>query len=345
MSTLKAKSQQNMTTSGTKRSKNLIPLGWLRLIRADASNNNANKHVVYTSPSGVELTSIQAIKTYLLADNTCKCGLECPLNIHEVFSFDAKIKHSSVKLNNSHKHKCAVFKAETSVLKKLKKKMGVCGSVMPTQSLMTTSAAQQSLLLAKKYTKSCENSNESFDEAKLSHILLAGYLNGEDTSSSFTDLNKSSSSQVMSMFGVNQQHEMNQDHGSQNKSGNGEITFNFSNTNTNTNNGQDLDNKPVTFSSYNNNNSSLEQTLADVNASNDVGAQSQGVYQKQACNSLIDNFYNMKMNQIDYQNTLNFENEPIYVNFSSADIKSEYAFIFVVVYKKIPGLIIGLIFY
>ncbi|XP_068612567.1 methyl-CpG-binding domain protein 5 [Brachionichthys hirsutus] len=58
-----------------------VPIGWRR--RADRSGG-----VVYLSPSGSLLCSLEQVKTYLLTDGTCKCGLECPLVLHKVFSFD-----------------------------------------------------------------------------------------------------------------------------------------------------------------------------------------------------------------------------------------------------------------
>ncbi|KAJ8349812.1 hypothetical protein SKAU_G00249420 [Synaphobranchus kaupii] len=38
-------------------------------------------------PSGSVLSSLEQVKTYLLTDGTCKCGLECPLILHKVFNF------------------------------------------------------------------------------------------------------------------------------------------------------------------------------------------------------------------------------------------------------------------
>lgn len=40
--------------------------------------------VHFFSPSGAALSSLDEVKTYLLSDGTCKCGLECPLIIHKV---------------------------------------------------------------------------------------------------------------------------------------------------------------------------------------------------------------------------------------------------------------------
>lgn len=43
------------------------------------------------SPSGVVLQSLEQICRYLLSDNTCKCGLECPIQLEKSFSFDPEI--------------------------------------------------------------------------------------------------------------------------------------------------------------------------------------------------------------------------------------------------------------
>lgn len=48
--------------------------------------------MVYVSPSGTALSSLDEVKTYLLSDGTCKCGLECPLIIHKVFNFTVGVK-------------------------------------------------------------------------------------------------------------------------------------------------------------------------------------------------------------------------------------------------------------
>ncbi|XP_033901267.1 methyl-CpG-binding domain protein 5-like isoform X4 [Acipenser ruthenus] len=57
-----------------------VPIGWQR--RADPNR------VVYISPSGSVLSCLEQVKTYLLTDGTCKCGLECPLILPKVFNFD-----------------------------------------------------------------------------------------------------------------------------------------------------------------------------------------------------------------------------------------------------------------
>ncbi|GAB1295653.1 Methyl-CpG-binding domain protein 6 [Apodemus speciosus] len=57
-----------------------VPIGWHRCVREGA--------VYYVSPSGTELSSLEQARTYLLSDGTCKCGLECPLNVPKVFNFD-----------------------------------------------------------------------------------------------------------------------------------------------------------------------------------------------------------------------------------------------------------------
>ncbi|KAG7467334.1 hypothetical protein MATL_G00152250 [Megalops atlanticus] len=57
-----------------------VPIGWQRKVDPGG--------VVYISPSGSVLSCLEQVKTYLLTDGTCKCGLECPLILPKVFNFD-----------------------------------------------------------------------------------------------------------------------------------------------------------------------------------------------------------------------------------------------------------------
>ncbi|XP_007894539.2 methyl-CpG-binding domain protein 5 isoform X2 [Callorhinchus milii] len=57
-----------------------VPIGWQRQV-----DHNG---VLYISPNGSVLACIEQVKTYLLTDGTCKCGLECPLILPKVFNFD-----------------------------------------------------------------------------------------------------------------------------------------------------------------------------------------------------------------------------------------------------------------
>ncbi|XP_036387671.1 methyl-CpG-binding domain protein 5-like, partial [Megalops cyprinoides] len=57
-----------------------VPVGWQRKVEDGT--------VAYISPSGTVLSSVEEVRTYLLTDGTCKCGLECPLVVHKVFNFD-----------------------------------------------------------------------------------------------------------------------------------------------------------------------------------------------------------------------------------------------------------------
>ncbi|XP_059189588.1 mucin-2 [Centropristis striata] len=61
-----------------------VPIGWQRRVEIG--------QVLYVSPSGTALSSLDEVKTYLLTDGTCKCGLECPLIIHKVFNFTVGVK-------------------------------------------------------------------------------------------------------------------------------------------------------------------------------------------------------------------------------------------------------------
>lgn len=57
-----------------------VPIGWQRKLEST--------RVIYISPSGSVLSSLEQVKSYLLTDGTCKCGLECPLILPKVFNFD-----------------------------------------------------------------------------------------------------------------------------------------------------------------------------------------------------------------------------------------------------------------
>ncbi|XP_076871815.1 methyl-CpG-binding domain protein 5 [Brachyhypopomus gauderio] len=57
-----------------------VPIGWQRKVE--------HAGVVYISPSGSVLSCLDQVKSYLLTDGTCKCGLECPLVLPKVFNFD-----------------------------------------------------------------------------------------------------------------------------------------------------------------------------------------------------------------------------------------------------------------
>ncbi|XP_078110747.1 uncharacterized protein mbd6 isoform X2 [Sander vitreus] len=61
-----------------------VPIGWQRRVEGG--------QVIYVSPSSTALSSLDEVKTYLLTDGTCKCGLECPLIIHKVFNFTVGVK-------------------------------------------------------------------------------------------------------------------------------------------------------------------------------------------------------------------------------------------------------------
>ncbi|XP_029291837.1 mucin-12 [Cottoperca gobio] len=61
-----------------------VPIGWQRRVEGG--------HVIYVSPSDTALSSLDEVRTYLLTDGTCKCGLECPLIIHKVFNFTVGVK-------------------------------------------------------------------------------------------------------------------------------------------------------------------------------------------------------------------------------------------------------------
>ncbi|XP_030589277.1 mucin-12 [Archocentrus centrarchus] len=61
-----------------------VPIGWQRRVEGG--------QVIYVSPNGTTLSNLEEVKTYLMTDGTCKCGLECPLIINKVFNFTAGAK-------------------------------------------------------------------------------------------------------------------------------------------------------------------------------------------------------------------------------------------------------------
>lgn len=61
----------------------IVPFGWQRVTE--------DHSVRYISPSGVSLTNLEEVRAYLTLDNTCKCGLECPLRPAVAFNFDPEV--------------------------------------------------------------------------------------------------------------------------------------------------------------------------------------------------------------------------------------------------------------
>ncbi|RUS88454.1 hypothetical protein EGW08_003791 [Elysia chlorotica] len=61
-----------------------VPFNWHRKLE--------NGAVLYLSPTGTVLQSHDQICQYLLSDSTCKCGLECPIQVKEFFSFDPSVE-------------------------------------------------------------------------------------------------------------------------------------------------------------------------------------------------------------------------------------------------------------
>jgi len=46
---------------------------------------------IYSSPTCECLTSLEALREYLLSEGTCKCGLQCPLVLEETFNFSPDV--------------------------------------------------------------------------------------------------------------------------------------------------------------------------------------------------------------------------------------------------------------
>ena len=46
---------------------------------------------LFLSPNNSRLRSLEHVVEYLKTEGTCKCGLDCPLFVQDVFNFDARI--------------------------------------------------------------------------------------------------------------------------------------------------------------------------------------------------------------------------------------------------------------
>jgi len=69
-----------------------VPWPWSRI-------KNLEGHVIYLSPGGNELRSLDDVKSYLLKAGACKCGLICPLHVEQVFNFDPQVKSEPSSVN------------------------------------------------------------------------------------------------------------------------------------------------------------------------------------------------------------------------------------------------------
>ena len=140
-----------------------VPWGWKRLLLAET--------VVYFSPSGIQLKSIEEVQEYLSTEGTCKCGLQCPLALQTSFDFNPKVssevqlpatqpgapaqcKHQGSTLalaqiqNNTgfairHYHNPTFNRARDGLKRKVKKKKKPFSGVLVSQMLAAKEAEKQ----------------------------------------------------------------------------------------------------------------------------------------------------------------------------------------------------------
>ena len=140
-----------------------VPWGWKRLLLAET--------VVYFSPSGIQLKSIEEVQEYLSTEGTCKCGLQCPLALQTSFDFNPKVsseiqmpatqpgapaqcKHQGSTLalaqiqNNTgfairHYHNPTFNRTRDGLKRKLKKKKKPFSGVLVSQMLAAREAEKQ----------------------------------------------------------------------------------------------------------------------------------------------------------------------------------------------------------
>lgn len=96
------KTPQILTTKGSNVSK-----GWRRLI--------LKGDIVYLSPSGNALTTLENVKEYLLKSGTCKCGLPCPLRPEIFFDFDVEIPNRLFRLSTINSPTCSHFEKALTI--------------------------------------------------------------------------------------------------------------------------------------------------------------------------------------------------------------------------------------
>eukprot|EP00095_Tigriopus_kingsejongensis_P001379 snap_masked-scaffold205_size259573-processed-gene-0.2 protein:Tk01379 transcript:snap_masked-scaffold205_size259573-processed-gene-0.2-mRNA-1 annotation:"methyl- -binding domain protein 5-like isoform x4" len=65
-----------------------VPAVTVPSVAPSVAKNYTAKVRVPLGPSGVQLKSIEDVRTYLVREGTCKCGLECPLQLQQAFDFD-----------------------------------------------------------------------------------------------------------------------------------------------------------------------------------------------------------------------------------------------------------------
>ena len=140
-----------------------VPWGWKRLLLAET--------VVYFSPSGIQLKSMEEVQEYLSTEGTCKCGLQCPLALQTSFDFNPKVssevqmpasqpgapaqcKHQGSTLalaqiqNNTgfairHYHNPTFNRARDGLKRKMKKKKKPFSGVLVSQMLAAKEAEKQ----------------------------------------------------------------------------------------------------------------------------------------------------------------------------------------------------------
>ncbi|KAL5010176.1 hypothetical protein ScPMuIL_012481 [Solemya velum] len=147
----------------------IVPFGWKRVVEEGS--------IVYYSPSNIRLSTKQAICQYLSSEGTCKCGLECPLVVENVFNFDVTLQTKqwtidvscSQDLTNfcNHKRKTiamATFHGTKSVSPDAE---GVV--LTPTPVVMDTSGKQKKDPRTKK--KKCKSGSSPYDGLLVSELL------------------------------------------------------------------------------------------------------------------------------------------------------------------------------
>ncbi|XP_054724058.1 uncharacterized protein LOC129234169 [Uloborus diversus] len=144
-----------------------VPFGWKRVI--------SSGKVIYISPSEIYLHSLQEIAVYLQTEGTCKCGLECPLKLNQVFSFNPLVTTKSWNVNDlswndptklcNHKRKIvamATFRNSSN--------LSLLGSVREPAPFLVQTARKDGCLTSKR-KRHKGKSRSPFDSVLVSQLL------------------------------------------------------------------------------------------------------------------------------------------------------------------------------
>lgn len=163
-----------------------VPIGWSRIVDAE------EKLVHYVSPSGYRLKSQQDIRNYLLSDDTCKCGLECPLNIYEVFNFNPAMVDAKVKAKPSANGSCKCATGGKKVKGKILDELS-----QNSPKAVKRPASNDGKVKTSPAKKRIATQSQTYDSPLLSNVIVDNLNDDNSDSKSLASLDLSSLSEKL----------------------------------------------------------------------------------------------------------------------------------------------------